>query len=162
MTVSRRRVLNGSAADSVGLSVDGELPSLTGSASADTHRPGSGPSRGRPFPPLQDDPIGSRALPAGFSYRIVTREGQTDMSHGQGKTPAFHDGTGVVAAGRDRLTIIQNHEMPPHMSQFGVPHVAGTVYDPGAVNASGCTVIIAVGFGWCSVVWVGFFGLVRF
>ena len=96
---------------------------------------------GRPFPPLVDDPNGILALPAGFSYTIVTREGVTDLSFGQGKTPAFHDGTAVVAAATQQLTLIQNHEMTPFMSTFGVPHVAGTVYDPGAVNASGCTVI---------------------
>jgi hypothetical protein len=41
----------------------------------------------------------------------------TDLGSGQGKTPAYHDGTGVVDAGRNRLTVIQNHEMTPHMSR---------------------------------------------
>jgi secreted PhoX family phosphatase len=153
-------MLTGGTAAGVGLTVAGVLPSLAESAAAapktDAHRPG-----GRPFPPLQDDPNGILALPAGFSYRIVTREGQTDLSFGQGKTPAFHDGTGVVAAGRNRLTIIQNHEMTPHMSTFGVPHIAGTVYDPGAVNASGCTVINADGDGKATAEWVGISGTVR-
>jgi hypothetical protein len=75
-------------------------------AGADAHRPGSGLSGGRPFPALQDDPKGILALPPGFSYKIVTREGESDLSFGQGKTLAFHDGTGVVAAARNRLTII--------------------------------------------------------
>jgi secreted PhoX family phosphatase len=150
MVVSRREVLTGGAAAGVGISVAGVLPSLDGSAAAspgpDGHH-GGGPSGGRPFPPLRDDPNGILALPAGFSYKIVTREGETDMSFGQGKTPAFHDGTGVVGAGRNRLTIIQNHELGPFQSQFGVPHIAGTVYDPGAPNAGGCTVITTDGAG---------------
>jgi len=122
---------------------------------------GPRPAGGRPFPPLEDDPDGILALPAGFRYRIVTREGQTDLSYGQGKTPAYHDGTGVVGAGRNRLTIVQNHEMTPHMSEFGVPHVAGTVYDPGAAAAGGCTVITTDGWGRPGAEWVGISGTVR-
>jgi len=118
MTISRRRILTGGTAAGVGLTVAGVLPSLAEPAAAapghDAHHPGGAPSSpGRPFPPLQDDPNGVLALPAGFSYKIVTREGTTDMAAGQGKTPAYHDGTGVVSAGHNRLTIIQNHEMTP-------------------------------------------------
>jgi secreted PhoX family phosphatase len=46
----------------------------------------------------------------------------------------------VYDAGHGRYTIIQNHEIDPG-AEFGVPHVKGTVYDPGAVDAGGCTVI---------------------
>lgn len=165
MTISRRRILTRGAAAGVGLSVAGALPTLAEPAAAssgnDVRQSSGGSSGGRPFPPLQDDPNGILALPAGFSYKIVTREGETDLSAGQGKTPAFHDGTGVVAAGRNRITIIQNHELTPHMSPFGVPHAAGTVYDPGAVNASGCTVITTDGTGKATAEWVGISGTVR-
>jgi uncharacterized protein len=158
MSISRRQVLTGGSAG-VGLAVAGVLPSLTESALArDSHGPSSG---GIPFPPLQDDPNGILALPAGFSYSIVTREGVTDLSFGQGKTPAFHDGTGVVAASHGKLTIIQNHELTPHMATFGVPHVPGTVYDAGAANASGCTVITTDGNGRRTAEWVGISGTVR-
>jgi len=165
VAISRRQVLTGGAAAGVGLSVAGILPSLSESAVAATAGPGSrragGQSGQRPFPPLEDDPHGILALPAGFAYTVVTREGTTDMSFGQGKTPAFHDGTGVVSASHNRMTIIQNHEMTPHMSAFGVPHIAGTVYDPGAVNASGCTVITTDGAGRHIDEWVGISGTVR-
>ena len=118
MAISRRQVLSGGAAAGVGLTVAGALPSLAAPAAAhDSYRPG-GRSGGRPFPPLQEDPNGILALPAGFDYTIVTREGVTDLSAGQGKTPAYHDGTGVVAADRNRLTIVQNHEVTPHMSTY--------------------------------------------
>jgi secreted PhoX family phosphatase len=163
MTISRRKILAGGATG-VGLAVVGALPALSEPAAASTGGMSSSAGRswgGRPFPPLVDDPDGILALPAGFSYAIVTREGVTDMSFGQGKTPAFHDGTGVVAAGRDKLTLIQNHEMTPFMSTFGVPHISGTVYDPGAVNASGCTVIRASGSGRLAAEWVGISGTVR-
>jgi secreted PhoX family phosphatase len=164
MTVSRRQVLTGGTAAGVGLTVAGVLPTLAEPAAASSGHNGHSSSDGkggRPFPPLQDDPNGILALPAGFSYRIVTREGATDMSFGQGKTPAFHDGTGVVAADRDKLTIIQNHEMTPFMSAFGVPHVAGTVYDPGAASAGGCTVIVTDRNGKTRSEWVGISGTVR-
>jgi hypothetical protein len=164
MTISRRHVLTGGSAG-VGLTVAGVLPSLAEPAAASPtrdHRPGGASSSGgRPFPPLKDDPNGILALPEGFSYRIVTREGVTDMSGGQGKTPGSHDGTGVVAAGLNKRTIIQNHELTPNMSAFGVPHIAGTVYDPGAVNAGGCTVITMDGNGRPTGEWVGIAGTVR-
>jgi len=160
MAVSRRQILTGGAAAGVGLSVAGVLPSLAQPAAASSGHDGQR-SGGRPFPPLLDDPAGVLALPAGFSYKIVTREGRTDLSFGQGKTPGFHDGTGVVDTGRNRLTIIQNHELTPYMAEFGVPHVAGTVYDPGAANASGCTVITTDGAGRPTAEWVGISGTVR-
>src|SRR4051794_13133099 len=136
MTISRRHVLTGGAAAGVGLTVAGALPSLAEPAAASSGKGDLRPN-GRPFPPLRDDPKGILALPPGFSYTIVTREGETELSRGQGKTPAYHDGTGIVGMDRNGLTIIQNHEMTPHMSAFGVPHIEGTVYDPGAKNASG-------------------------
>jgi secreted PhoX family phosphatase len=157
MAMNRRQILTGGTAG-VGLAVAGVLPSLAESTPAAAH--GSRPG-GQPFPPLQDDPAGILALPAGFSYRIVTREGVTDLAAGQGKTPAYHDGTGVVDATGGQLTIIQNHEMTPHMSTFGVPHVAGTVYDPGAANASGCTVITTDTNLRRTAEWVGISGTVR-
>ncbi|MER7276261.1 alkaline phosphatase PhoX [Dactylosporangium sp. NPDC000244] len=163
MTISRRQVLSGTAAAGVGLTVAGALPTLAEPAAA--HNGGNDGGRpngnGRAFPPLQDDPKGILALPAGFSYAIVTREGETDMSFGQGKTPAYHDGTGVVGADRNGLTIIQNHEMTPYMSAYGVPHIEGTVYDPGAKNASGCTVITTDRSGRKRAEWVGISGTVR-
>ncbi|MEO3859783.1 alkaline phosphatase PhoX [Acrocarpospora sp. B8E8] len=163
MSISRRQILTGSAATAtaVGLSVAGVLPSLAGTpAMADASTGASGRPL-RPFPPLKDDPNGILALPEGFSYKIVTREGVTDMSFGQGKTPGWHDGTGVVSMKHAGLTIIQNHEMSPHMSQYGVPHIPGTVYDPGAPNAGGCTVITTDPNGNLTAEWVGISGTVR-
>jgi secreted PhoX family phosphatase len=118
---------------------------------------------GGAFPPLQDDPNGILAVPQGFAYTIASRAGQTDLSFGQGKTPDFHDGTAVVGADRRTYTLIQNHEMGPNPSpsQFGVPHVAGTVYDAGAVNAGGCTVLTTDSRGNGTGEWVGISGTVR-
>jgi len=135
---SRRTFLAGGTAAGVGLAVAGAVPSL---AQASPGRPHGPVGKGHvPFPPLVDDPAGILALPAGFSYAIVTRAGVTRLDRGQGLTPSDHDGMAAYDAGRGRYTLIQNHEIDPG-AEFGVPHVAGTVYDPGATNAGGCTVI---------------------
>jgi uncharacterized protein len=118
--------------------VAGAVPSL---ANAHPGRPGPVHGGGRqPFPPLVDDPDGVLALPQGFSYTVVTRTGVTRLDRGQGLTPADHDGMAVFDAGRGRYRLIQNHEIDPG-AEFGVPHVRGTVYDHGALDAGGCTVI---------------------
>jgi uncharacterized protein len=140
MTVSRRQLLTGGAAG-VGLAVAGSLPAFADSSIPTRNGHASGPATGRPFPPLEDDPAGILALPAGFRYRVVTRTGQTDLSGGLGKTPGDHDGTAAFRAGHNRLRLVQNHELEAFDNPFGVPHVPGTVYDPGAENAGGCTVI---------------------
>jgi secreted PhoX family phosphatase len=159
MSVTRRQLLTGGAAG-VGLAVAGSLPALAetpSTQSAGRNGPG-GPATGRPFPPLQDDPNGILALPSGFSYRVVTRTGQTSLDGGIGKTPGDHDGTAVFPAGRNRLLLIQNHELESFDNEFGVPHVPGTVYDPGAENAGGCTVIETDRDGRNRGEWVGISG----
>lgn len=141
---SRRSVLTGGAAAAagVGFAVTGAMPSLAQSSPGNDAAKPNGKAKGRgmvPFPPLQDDPDGLLALPAGFSYAIVTRAGVSKLDEGQ-LTPNGHDGTAVFATGRGRYRLIQNHELKAG-SPLGVPHVAGTVYDEGAVDAGGCTVI---------------------
>src|SRR4051794_15551001 len=136
MPLPRRSILTGGAAG-VGLVVAGSVPSLA-EARAERHR--AAPAGQRPFPPLVDDPDGILALPPGFSYKIVTYAGKTQLQHGEGPTPSNHDGTAVFEAGRGRLRLIQNHELPAG-SKLGVPHIPGTVYDPTALMAGGCTVI---------------------
>jgi len=134
MTVDRRSLLAGTTAG-VGLAVSGAVPTLASAAPA---RPVE--ATNRPFPPLVDDPRQLLALPPGFRYQVVTYAGRTKLDDGQGLTPSNHDGTAVFDAPRNRLNLIQNHELPAG-SKLGVPHVDGTVYDPGAQMGGGCTVI---------------------
>ena len=160
MAVTRRQVLTGGAAGA-GLAIAGSLPALSpaeASTRGHDHGPGRGPATGRPFPPLRDDPAGILALPEGFSYRVVTRTGETDLDGGLGKTPGDHDGTAVFAAGHGRLRLVQNHELEANANEFGVPHVPGTVYDEGAPNAGGCTVIETDRDGRRLGEWVGISG----
>src|SRR3954470_1784053 len=150
MAISRRSLLTGGAAG-VGLAVAGTVPAFADDRpSADRARKKRPHPTGRarpPFPPLVDDPDGVLALPPGFQYRVVTRTGETALDGGLGASPGAPDGTAVFAAGRDRLRLVQNHELGAWSSEFGVPHVPGTVYDPGAELAGGCTVIETDGDG---------------
>lgn len=166
-SVSRRRVLTGGAAG-VGLAVAGTLPGALASDAGATaprgrdhhHDHGTGRAR-RPFPPLQSDPQGLLALPAGFSYRIVTRTGVTSLEGGAGRTPGNHDGTYAFPARRGRTRLIQNHELQSYVNEFGVPHVRGTVYDAGALNAGGCTVVEVDDDGRNRGEWVGISGTLQ-
>ncbi|WP_066374075.1 alkaline phosphatase PhoX [Herbidospora mongoliensis] len=157
MSLSRRRLLGSTA---VGLAVGGVLPSLATTPASAASSTGTAGRPLRPFPPLKDDPNGILALPEGFSYKIVTREGVTDMSFGQGKTPGLHDGAGVVSSKHAGFAIILNHELGPG-SANGVPLVPGTVYDPGAPLAGGCTVVNTGPDGGFLSQWVGISGTVR-
>jgi secreted PhoX family phosphatase len=164
MPFTRRQMLTGGAAAGVGLAIAGTMPTLgVANAAAPASLPGHGGGGDdrRPFPPLQDDRAGILAVPQGFAYTIASRVGETDLSFGQGKTPDFHDGTAVVGADRGGFTLIQNHELTPNMATFGVPHIDGTVYDAGAVNASGCTVLTTDRRGNRTGEWVGISGTVR-
>ncbi len=137
MPTSRRSVLTGGAA-TVGIAVTGSVPSLAHASPVRRPRGASAPRA--PFPPLVDDPDGILALPEGFRYSIVTETGVTTLDDGQGLTPADHDGMAAFRGSRGRYVLIQNHEIDPG-AEHGVPHVDGTVYDPGATDAGGCTVI---------------------
>ena len=104
-----------------------------------------------------DDPKGLLALPPGFHYDVVTYAGKTRLKDDDAFTPSNHDGTAVFDAGKGRLRLIQNHELPAG-SALGVPHVDGTSYDPGAVMAGGCTVIETDRHGHNFGEWVGISG----
>ena len=63
----------------------------------------------------------------------------------------------MFKAKRNRLHLIQNHELGAGAA-LGVPHVEGTVYDAGAVNGGGCTVIETDNAGNNYGEWVGISG----
>ncbi len=61
------------------------------------------------YGPLQADPFGVFDLPQGFSYSIVSQAGDA-MSDGL-VVPYKFDGMGCFAAGKDRVTLVRNHEL---------------------------------------------------
>ncbi|WP_407553745.1 DUF839 domain-containing protein [Streptomyces sp. Pv4-95] len=92
------------------------------------------------YGPLIADPDGILALPAGFSYRIITRTGVTTLDSGE-STPSNHDGTGAFEGRRGTTLLVNNHELKGPRADWPhpVPLADGLVYDPAA--AGGCTVV---------------------
>ena len=94
------------------------------------------------YGPLRDDPDGLLALPAGFSYRLVTAAGRTRLESGE-PTPGFHDGTGAFARRGGGTLLVVNHEIrePLADAEHPVPPLDGLTYDP--AMAGGATIVEA-------------------
>ncbi|MHC0432677.1 alkaline phosphatase PhoX [Streptomyces sp. O3] len=121
---------------------------------------GAGRARRRPacpgYGPLVPDPDGVLALPAGFSYRILTESGGTKLESGE-FTPEKQDGTAAFE-GRGGVTLlVVNHELKGGRARWRhpVPLAEGLVYDPAA--SGGCTVVEVRGGGEVAQ-WVGIAG----
>jgi secreted PhoX family phosphatase len=99
MTISRRRFLGSAAAVSLG---------FTGLACSQDPVSLGRIAPPRDFGPLIDDPDGIIALPAGFSYRIVSRRGER-MDDGF-FVPARHDGMATFAGPDGMTLLVRNHE----------------------------------------------------
>lgn len=63
------------------------------------------------YGPLVADPNGVIDLPPGFSYRVISRFGET-MDDG-GTVPDRADGMGAIALAGSRVALIRNHELGP-------------------------------------------------
>lgn len=106
---------------------------------------------------LLPDPDGILALPAGFSYRIITRTGVTTLESGE-TTPSNHDGTAAFEGPRGTTLLVNNHELKGPRSKWRhpVPLAEGLVYDPAA--SGGCTVVEVSRHGDHVTEWVGIAG----
>ncbi|MFJ6567265.1 alkaline phosphatase PhoX [Streptomyces sp. NPDC091292] len=120
-------------------------------ASADRHH-----HDGVGYGPLVPDPAGILALPAGFSYRIITHSGKTKLESGE-STPSNHDGTAAFAGPRGTTLLVNNHELKGPRANWAhpVPLADGLVYDPAA--SGGCTVV-EIRPGGQVAEWVGIAG----
>lgn len=129
----------------------GERGDAAGGADGRGHRSGPG------YGPLVSDPDGILALPAGFSYQILTRSGVTTLESGE-HTPDKHDGTAAFRGERGATLLVNNHELRGPRSNFEnpVPLADGLVYDPAA--AGGCTVVEVSRHGDHVSEWVGIAG----
>ncbi len=96
------------------------------------HEPGYGA--------LLPDPKGILALPAGFSYKVITHSGVTKLETGE-YTPSNHDGTAAFEGARGVTLLVNNHELAGVRTDWEhpVPLTDGLVYD--AVAGGGCTVV---------------------
>jgi len=81
-------------------------------------------------------------LPAGFSYRIFSREGEA-LSRG-GVVPSGHDGMAAFSAGERGTWLVRNHELNPEDvaedNLIAVPTTTGPTYDP--EGAGGTTTLL--------------------
>jgi secreted PhoX family phosphatase len=123
-SINRRSFLEGATAAGLGIAVAGSVDVLAGSGSALAL-----PLSATGYGPLVPDPAGILALPAGFTYRIVSESGVTQTLDGV-PTPSDPDGNGVFANGTGS-TIVNNHEIGGSET-YAVPVLAGLTYDPGA------------------------------
>lgn len=84
------------------------LQCLTAAAAAPA-LPAAAGSKGKLLGPLRADPQGIIDLPAGFSYRIVSRAGDR-MQDGL-RVPQAHDGMAAFAGRDGRIVLVCNHEL---------------------------------------------------
>ncbi|MGW0389675.1 alkaline phosphatase PhoX [Streptomyces sp. NPDC003042] len=136
----------------------GALATAPGALAADdtTRHDEHGRPHGPGYGPLVPDPAGLLALPAGFTYRVLTHSGVTTLESGE-STPSNHDGTAAFAGHRGVTLLVNNHELkgPRTRWERPVPLAEGLVYDPAA--SGGCT-IVEVRRGGEVAEWVGIAG----
>ncbi|WP_055534123.1 alkaline phosphatase PhoX [Streptomyces graminilatus] len=170
MSLSRRDFARQSAISSAGVVLAGSVGALasaphalaateTDVADAGTvNEAGESADRhhGVGYGPLLPDPKGLLALPAGFSYRVITHSGKTRLESGE-ITPSNHDGTAAFAGPRGTTLLVNNHELkgPRADWTYPVPLTEGLVYDPAA--SGGCTVVEVSPDGHVAE-WVGIAG----
>ncbi|WP_165986633.1 alkaline phosphatase PhoX [Streptomyces sp. YIM 98790] len=156
--LSRRGFVQAGAVAGAGVALAGSTAVL-GSAPGALATPAAGHREGRHpgYGPLLPDPDGILSLPAGFSYRVLTRAGRTRLAGGEA-TPDRHDGTGVFAGPRGADLLVVNHELKGARSRWAhpVPLSPGLVYDPAA--SGGCTVVEVADGGAHVTEWVGIAG----
>ncbi|MFD9323437.1 PhoX family protein [Streptomyces sp. NPDC060053] len=133
MSATRRQILAGTGALGVGASIafTGALSDLfAGTAAAQ--------SLGRDgYGPLVFDANDLLDLPAGFRYRVLSREGDP-LRSGEGPVPSNHDGMTALPGRGGRVHLVRNHENRP-TAKFPVPTVEGLTYDP--AGKGGCTAL---------------------
>jgi uncharacterized protein len=124
MPLSRRDFLVKTGASGVCIALTGSVEGLFTSLPA---AGAAGPADG--YGPLVSDPDGILDLPEGFSYRILSREGEPMLS-GQGPVPSRFDGMGSFRASGGRTFLVRNHEVGP-TGPHKVPTAGlNTTYDP--------------------------------
>ncbi|MEF9882231.1 alkaline phosphatase PhoX [Streptomyces sp. P9-A4] len=154
MPLNRREFTKQSAVAGAGLALTGVVgalatapealasdePEVYGSGHDHGHGHGHGHDHGLGYGALVADPEGMLALPAGFSYRVVTHSGVTRLESGE-FTPSNHDGTAAFDGPRGTTYLVNNHELKGTRDKWEhpVPLTEGLVYDPAA--AGGCTVV---------------------
>ncbi|MCX4582992.1 alkaline phosphatase PhoX [Streptomyces sp. NBC_01481] len=147
MPLTRREFTKQSALTGAGVALTGVVGSLATApgalAAEDTAESAESAGHGHHelgYGPLIPDPKKILALPAGFSYEIITHSGVTKLDSGE-FTPSNHDGTATFDGPRGVTLLVTNHELKGPRSgwKYPVPLAEGLVYDPAA--SGGCSVV---------------------
>jgi uncharacterized protein len=163
MSLTRRDFARNSAITGAGVALAGSVGALATAPNAlaatdiDSEGTQAAHSHGRVgYGPLIADPDGLLALPADFTYRVITYSGKTKLESGE-FTPSNHDGTATFDGPRGTTLLVNNHELAGPRANWPhpVPLTEGLVYDPAA--AGGCTVV-EVRPGGKVAEWVGIAG----
>ncbi|MFD5131452.1 alkaline phosphatase PhoX [Streptomyces olindensis] len=148
MSLTRRDFARTSAITGAGVALAGSVGALATAPNAlasydtdtDSAEDAADGGNGVGYGPLVPDPDGILALPAGFTYKIITYSGRTRLESGE-FTPSNHDGTAAFDGPRGTTLLVNNHELkgPRANWKHPVPLTEGLVYDPAA--SGGCTVV---------------------
>jgi hypothetical protein len=130
----RRRFLGATATAFAALAASG---CMTRGAPATSARAASGGFAG--YGALKPDPAGLLDLPEGFSYRVLSRLGDT-MDDG-GTVPDRADGMGCFDIGNGEIALVRNHELQPRHDAGG-PIAKGFGKRNGTFVPGGTTTIV--------------------
>ena len=134
LDITRRRFVEGSAAVGGGLAIAGPLSALVAQTAHGQARPrDAGYGDLAPVKEI-DSGIEYLALPAGFSYRLISRAGDP-MTDGN-PTPGIFDGMAAYPGRGGSTILIRNHENRSRPGEVGVQVPSGKRYDPD-VNVRG-------------------------
>ncbi|KUL31052.1 PhoX family protein [Streptomyces regalis] len=128
---TRRQLLARTGAVGVSIAFAGNLTELFAGTAAAQNLGHTG------YGPLVPDPKGLLDLPEGFSYRVLSREGD-QLRSGEGPVPSNHDGMTALPGRHGRVHLVRNHENRV-TAKVPVPTVAGLTYDP--AGKGGCTAL---------------------
>ncbi|WP_379545639.1 alkaline phosphatase PhoX [Qipengyuania sp. DSG2-2] len=132
--VNRRRFLAATGSAFAALSASGcSMASMKSAPVAKAARGQTG------FGPLVSDPAGMLDLPEGFSYRILSRLGDT-MDDGL-SVPDKADGMGCLDLGGGKIALVRNHELIPSDGSGGTLK-AGYGKHQGNIVPGGTTTLV--------------------
>ncbi|MCX5086168.1 alkaline phosphatase PhoX [Streptomyces sp. NPDC056121] len=130
-SATRRQVLARSGASVAAIAFAGSLSELFAGTAAAQSLGQKG------YGPLVPDPAGLLDLPAGFRYKVLSREGDP-LRSGEGKVPSNHDGMTALKGRHGQVHLVRNHENRV-TAKIAVPTVEGLTYDP--MGKGGCTAL---------------------
>jgi len=109
-------------------------------AASGCHARGIATASAKGYGPLQPDPMGLLDLPKGFTYRVISKLGDT-MSDG-GTVPDAADGMGCFDLGGGKLALVRNHELKPGKDSGGARGAHYDVDSKGAMLPGGTTTLV--------------------